>query len=183
MGWLEDAVNVLQLIALPIVIVVTAYGAFSAYLGDFWRGFMLGALVVFLPMLVFNIYLARRTKREASSPPASAGQKAQVLPSKVETKVAKRFRFEGPPMPFAVKALDSAREAQEEAKSHARQWLLALDPTIKEVHFGTIIDSLQEGDYYSTVNGYVETATKKRGYMIRVMKNGAIDEDNSFLFS
>ena len=175
--------NVLQLIALPIVIIVTAYGAFSAYLSDFWRGFMLGALVVFLPMLVFNIYLARRTKRESSSPSASAGQKAQVVPSKVETKVAKRFRFEGPPMPFAVKALDSAREAQEEAKSRARQWLLTLDPTIKEIQFGTIIDSLHEGEYYSTVSGHVETPTKERGFTIRVMKNGAIDEDNSFLFS
>ena len=64
MGWLNDAVNVLQLISLPILIVVTLYGAFSAYLTEFWRGFMLGALVVLLPMLVLNIYLTRRHGRD-----------------------------------------------------------------------------------------------------------------------
>jgi len=62
LGWLDDAVKVLQLISLPIVIVVTLYGAFSQYLTEFWRGFMLGVLVVLLPMLIINIYLARKGK-------------------------------------------------------------------------------------------------------------------------
>jgi len=63
LGWLDDAVKVLQLISLPILIVVTLYGMFSPYLTEFWRGFMLGVLVVLLPMLVFNIYLARRERK------------------------------------------------------------------------------------------------------------------------
>jgi hypothetical protein len=81
LGWLNDAVNVLQLISLPILIVVTLYGAFSAYLTDFWRGFMLGALVVFLPMLILNIYLTRRHGRDSPTAMAMTKLPERELPS------------------------------------------------------------------------------------------------------
>lgn len=41
---------------------MTLYGTFSQYLTEFWRGFMLGVLIVVLPMSISNIYLARKEK-------------------------------------------------------------------------------------------------------------------------
>lgn len=91
MGWLNDAVNVLQLISLPILIVVTLYGAFSAYLTDFWRGFMLGALVVLLPMLVLNIYLARRHGREKPAAQEDPSRPSPQQPAPISQQVQKVF--------------------------------------------------------------------------------------------
>jgi hypothetical protein len=70
-GLLDDAVQFLQLILIPIFIMVVLYGSFSAYLSDLWRGFILGIFVVFLPMSVINIYMGRRN-RSAGSPASSS---------------------------------------------------------------------------------------------------------------
>ena len=67
---LDTVVKSLQAIFFLMMIVITVYGQLSPYLNDFWKGFALGALVVFLPMLVFNIYLSRkRTKEEPHAKP------------------------------------------------------------------------------------------------------------------
>lgn len=87
MGWLDDAVKVLQLISLPIVIVVTLYGAFSQYLTEFWRGFMLGVLVVLLPMLIINIYLARKDKATKQKQPIERKTTDETIPQ-VQTVVS-----------------------------------------------------------------------------------------------
>jgi hypothetical protein len=88
---LDTVAKSLQAIFFLVMIVITVYGQLSPYLNDFWKGFALGALVVFLAMLAFNIYFARRTKGETTVAPAritpvSTEPEPPVLSSKMETK-------------------------------------------------------------------------------------------------
>lgn len=59
---LDSISKIVATIFYLIVISVTIYGQILPYLNDFWKGFMLGALIVFFSMLVFNFYQTRRTK-------------------------------------------------------------------------------------------------------------------------
>jgi hypothetical protein len=81
---MDFAVKVLQLISLPMLIVLTIYLTFSAYLSEYWKGFMLGALVTFLPMLIFWAYREKGNRSNTCDQAARArtGSRARFLSRK-----------------------------------------------------------------------------------------------------
>ena len=78
-SWVDDTVKVLQLISLPIVIIVTIYGAMQNYLTDFWKGFVIGALLIFFLMLILNFYFYWKGKTRQNH------QHIQTVPPVVTT--------------------------------------------------------------------------------------------------
>lgn len=77
---LDTVVKSLQAIFFLIMIVITVYSQVSPYLNDFWKGFALGALVVFLPMLIFNIYLTRKSKGVHRKQPTEKETTNEIAP-------------------------------------------------------------------------------------------------------
>jgi hypothetical protein len=72
--------------------------------------------------------------------------------------------------------------SHDRAKLLVEQWVLSNRSAAHDFRFSSILDSLQGGEDYSTLEGSFILENKKCGFMVRVMKRGAIDEDNSFLF-
>ena len=102
-SWLDDTVKILQVISLPIVITVTIYGAMQNYLTDFWKGFVIGALLIFFLMLILNVYFywvgkSRRANLSVTQPPQStsatkAVTRAPVNPPMISIDEAKKIAW------------------------------------------------------------------------------------------
>ena len=89
--WYEKAVSILQLISLPILFIVGIFSFVSPYLTDFWKGFTLGALAVFFPMLIFNVYNARNQKEDDLPSPPKVSSKQQQATTTIQAKESTDF--------------------------------------------------------------------------------------------
>ena len=69
-SWLDDTVKILQIVSIPIILIITVYGVLRDYLTDFWKGFVIGALVIFFLMLGLNVYFYWAGKKKTELKPS-----------------------------------------------------------------------------------------------------------------
>ena len=70
------------------MLIITLYSFVRDYLTDFWKGFVIGALVIFFLMLVVNVYFYWAGKsRQATQPPQSTSASKPVTGAPVNSRV------------------------------------------------------------------------------------------------